>query len=166
MVSRLLILITALCLAACSPPTQDDAAPHTSSGETLRLYAASNEVRAFANPVGFRFPEGVSLEQSFDRQSGALLSDEEAEVVAGSVTVLPPPDAVAACAHVWRHVFVFYDVEGAPLGALAYCQECGAVIVLGSEDPGVGLDRLGYDGPALDRIIAAHDLAVEPEYPE
>lgn len=159
MIRRMLSLLMLASVVACSPPERP--AP-----QQLTLYAASTEVRLFADAVGFEFPEGVSLEQILDRQSGALLTQEEVAAVSRSVSVVPPPDEVAMCAHFWRHVFVFYDANGSPLGALAYCMECGAVSVIGPEDPDVGLERLRYDGARLSQIVEAHGLAVEPEYPE
>ncbi|MBL8547175.1 MAG: hypothetical protein JNL81_11990 [Hyphomonadaceae bacterium] len=155
MLSRILPALVLLCLAACAPQPRQ-----------LTLYSASAETRVFSNPVGFAFPDGVSLEHIFDQRSGELLSVDEAASVASAVSVVPPPSEVAACAHVWRHAFVFYDAEGVPLGALAYCAECGAVVIIGPEDPGVGLERLRYNGAELNRIIEAHGLTVEPEYPE
>jgi len=100
------------------------------------------------------------------RESGALLTSEEATVVSKSVRVIPPPERVAACAHTWRHVFAFYSEDGSPLGALAYCMECGAVLVLGPENPGVDISELVYDGDGLRLIIENHDMIVEERYPE
>lgn len=160
MIRRLLPMLLLASAIACSPPQQ------ASTAEQLTLYAASTEVRLFADPIGFVFPEGVSLEQIVDRQSGALLTPDEAVAVSRSVSVTPPPDEVATCAHFWRHLFVFYGADGAPLGALAYCVECGAVFVIGPEDPGVGHEQLRYDGARLSGIVEAHGLSVEPEYPE
>jgi|GEM_PF-3697096 len=159
MLSKMFTAIVLVCVTACSPQPREEA-------RQLTLYAASTETRLFASPIGFEFPEGVSLEQMFDRESGTLLIAAEASAVSRAVSVIPPPSEVAACAHVWRHVFVFYGADGAPLGALAYCMECGAVAVLGPEDPGVGLEQLLYDGAALDQIIETHGLIVEPEYAE
>lgn len=162
---RLVALALVLLCAACSPSSKVQR-PEQIQARQLNLYLTSTETRLFANPIGFEFPEGVSLEQVFDRESGALLTSEEAAAVADSVSVIPPPEEVAACAHTWRHVFVFYSENGSPLGALAYCMECGAVTVIGPDDPGVDLSELVYDGEGLQRIIGNHNMIVEERYPE
>lgn len=156
MLVRLIVASLALFGAACAPEPP----------RPLVLYPDATEVRLFADPRGFEFPEGVALEQRFDRVSGALLSVDEAAVVARAVTVLPPPDSVTACEHTWRHVFIFYQAEGSPLGALALCMECGAVSVIGPGDPNVSLEQLRYDGAALREIVETHGMMVEELSPE
>jgi hypothetical protein len=156
MLVRLMVASLALLSASCAPGP-----PHP-----LVLYPDATEVRLFADPTGFQFPEGVALEQSFDRGGGAVLSADEAAVVARAVTVVPPPDAVTACEHTWRHVFVFYQAEGPPLGALALCMECGAVTIIGPADPNVSFEQLRYDGAALREIVETHGMVVKELYPE
>lgn len=154
MLARTLMALLTL-LGACAGPPRP-----------LVLYPDATEVRLFANPVGFALPEGVSLEQTFDHRVGASLSEDEASIVSHAVTLTPPPEMVTECAHVWRHVFVFYDGAGVPLGALAFCMECGAVTILGPADPNVPLHQLRYDGSGLRDIIEVHDMIVEEQYPE
>jgi hypothetical protein len=165
---RLIAALLFLSVAACAPPrdSAQSSAPLPQEAQQLNLYASASEVRLFANPLGFEFNDSAPLDQLFDRDRGAPLSAAEIPIVSQSVTVLPPPADVAACAHFWRHAFVFYSANGTSLGALAYCMECGAVIVVGPEDPGVELEQLGYDSEALNGIIENHRMVVEPQYPE
>lgn len=142
MIKRALVL-AALVLAACSPQAPG----------SLLLHPDAAQVRVFAEPNGYTFPDGVSLDHIVDRESGAVLSEAEAEIVSSSLSTSAYTNA--ACEPVWRVAFVFYDAEGAPLGGVGYDAACDAVTVV---EAAASSDALAYGGAELDAILAAHEL--------